>query len=122
MKKTFFTLTIILLLGGCAVNQIPNMFQKEKVETKQENPKCEKDFTAVTITAYKEGKNYFADLKTIDGERKHLPLKVTNQNFKKRIYEECFISPAAWLMVTQPDRFKFFIDKNDIFQYKMNKK
>ncbi len=126
MKNALLTVFLSIFLGGCAVSQLPNVFKEEKKENetaqKPRSLKCNENFTALTITAYKEGGKYFADLKSPDGERKHLPLKVKNGNFKKRIYEECFIAPAAWLMVTQPGRFKFFIDKNGIFQYEMNKK
>jgi len=122
MRNIFFIFLTAALFNGCAVNQIENIFQKKEQKTQTATQRCEKDFTAVTITAYREGNKYFADIKTLDGEKKHLPLIVMNKNFKKRIYEECFISPAAWLMITQPTRFRFFIDKNEIFQYKMNKK
>ena len=135
MKNLIVYISILFLFLGCALQDQVNLLlpkedrvivknnQEHSVEKEKRRDlktNCKKDFTEVTIDTYQENSGrYFFDISSFEGRRDRIPLNVYRKNkFKPEEFKKCFISPAAWLIITQPERFEFFIDKDGDFRYK----
>jgi len=128
MKIVTYSFLLAIFFTGCQNVNLPNVskfFKKENPKTPRKTAKinpCQKDFTLMNIHLYKTNKGYFVDLSSHEGSKKHIPLKVLNkEEFKETYSSQCFISPAAWLMITQPKRFLFYSDTPGVLQYKVLK-
>ena len=134
MKNLIIYISVLFLFAGCALqNQVSlllpteeKVVQKEnknitvkKVKKKKRVSNCKKDFTEVSIKTYRESnRNYYFDISSFEGRRDRISLRILNPHkFKTKEFKKCFISPAAWLMITQPERFEFYIDKEGDFKY-----
>ncbi len=124
MKLITYITILTIFLTGCQNVTLPKI---NKIFNKNANQKekqmCKKNFTLMKIELYKEKDKYFVDLSSKEGSKKHIPLKVLDKaNFKAKKQEKCFISPAAWLMITQPKRFEFYLNTHGDFKYRVKNK
>ncbi|GEM_PF-4008369 len=124
MKLITYTIILIIFLTGCQNITLPKINKIFYKKTKLQKEKiCKKNFTLMQIELYKEKNKYFVDLSSKEGSKKHIPLKVLDRaNFKAKKQEKCFISPAAWLMITQPKRFEFYLNTHGDFKYRVKNK
>ncbi len=122
MKYVTYATIFAAILTGCQTPNIPKIFSNTQKKTLKPQKRCKENFTLMNINLYKGKEGYFADLSSYEGEKKHIPLKVlSKEKFKNKKTSQCFISPAAWLMITQPKRFEFYTDTKGNFRYKVKK-
>jgi len=139
MKNIIIYIMLLFFFAGCALQDQMNLIlpkEEKVVQQKQKSKKrvvkkkrvsdtnCKKDFTEVSIKTYREkNRNYYFDISSFEGRRDRIPLKIYNfSRFETKEFKKCFISPAAWLMITQPERFEFYIDKEGDFKYNIKTK
>ncbi len=122
MKLITYITILIIFLTGCQNVTLPKINKIFNKNEKQEKKICKKNFTLMKIELYKEKKGYFVNLSSKEGSKKHIPITVLDkENFKPNEQKKCFISPAAWLMITQPKRFEFYLNTHGDFKYRVKK-